>query len=325
MAHIISFPAQFPHASSQLPLTLMTLDDWVLVTITGVDRVNYLQGQVTADVAAMTAEQHIMTAHCDPRGKMWSNLRLFHREEGLAFIERRSVLDNQLKELKKYAVFSKVNISLDTKAVLLGVAGLTARETLATLFSTLPNTKHPVVQQGVTTLLHFTQPTERFLLVTDNFQAQQWIEILRSRTQFNNSNQWMALDIQAGFPIIDEETSALLIPQATNIQALGGISFTKGCYTGQETVARAQYRGANKRALYWLAGNANRVPLPGDDLEWQLSENSWRRTGTVLSAVQLSDGTLWIQAVLNNDFTENTNLRVRDDNSSQLRIQPLYP
>lgn len=325
MAHIISFPAQIPHASSQLPLTLMTLDDWVLVTITGVDRVNYLQGQVTADVAAMTAEQHIMTAHCDPRGKMWSNLRLFHREKGLAFIERRSVLDNQLKELKKYAVFSKVNISLDTKAVLLGVAGLTARETLATLFSTLPNTKHPVVQQSITTLLHFTQPTERFLLVTDAFQAQQWIEILRSRTQFNNSNQWMALDIQAGFPIIDEKTSALFIPQATNIQTLGGISFTKGCYTGQETVARAQYRGANKRALYWLAGNANRVPLPGDDLEWQLNENSWRRTGTVLSAVQLSDGTLWIQAVLNNDFTENTNLRVRDDNSSQLRIQPLYP
>ncbi|EGY29078.1 folate-binding protein YgfZ [Candidatus Regiella insecticola 5.15] len=324
MAHIISFPAQIPHASSQLPLTLMTLDDWVLVTITGVDRVNYLQGQVTADVAAMTAEQHIMTAHCDPRGKMWSNLRLFHREEGLVFIERRSVLDNQLKELKKYAVFSKVNISVDTKAVLLGVAGLTARKTLATLFSTLPNTKHPVVQQGVTTLLHFTQPTEHFLLVTDAFQAQQWIEILRSRTQFNNSNQWMALDIQAGFPIIDEKTSALFIPQATNIQALGGISFTKGCYTGQETVARAQYRGANKRALYWLAGNANHVPLPGDDLEWQLSENSWRRTGTVLSAVQLSDGTLWIQAVLNNDFTENTNLRVRDDNSSQLRIQPLY-
>ncbi|MCX2956518.1 MAG: tRNA-modifying protein YgfZ, partial [Candidatus Regiella insecticola] len=79
MAHIISFPAQIPHASSQLPLTLMTLDDWVLVKIKGVDRVNYLQGQVTADVAAMTAKQHIMTAHCDPRGKMWSNLRLFHR------------------------------------------------------------------------------------------------------------------------------------------------------------------------------------------------------------------------------------------------------
>ncbi|HFR4114485.1 TPA: tRNA-modifying protein YgfZ [Yersinia enterocolitica] len=322
MANNTPFAAQPLVASSELPLTLISLDDWALVTLTGADRVKYLQGQVTADIDALPADQHVLCAHCDAKGKMWSNLRLFYRGEGLAFIERRSVLDNQLSELKKYAVFSKVVIAAQPDAVLLGVAGGRAKAALAEVFAELPDAEHPVVQQGDSTLLHFSLPAERFLLVTDTEQAQQLVEKLAGRAQFNNSKQWLALDIEAGFPIIDTDSSAQFIPQATNIQALNGISFSKGCYTGQEMVARAKYRGANKRALYWLAGHANRVPAAGEDLEWQLGEN-WRRTGSVLAAVALSDGTVWVQAVMNNDLAADSVLRVRDDEKSVLTIQPL--
>ncbi|CRY55347.1 MULTISPECIES: tRNA-modifying protein YgfZ [Yersinia] len=322
MAHNTPFVAQPPVASSELPLTLMSLEDWALVTLTGADRVKYLQGQVTADIDALPDDQHILCAHCDAKGKMWSDLRLFHRGEGLAYIERRSLLDHQLTELKKYAVFSKVVITAQPDAVLFGIAGTQAKTALAEVFAELPNADHPVVQQGNSTLLHFSLPAERFLLVTDSEQAQQLVDKLADRAQLNNSQQWLALDIEAGFPIIDADTSAQFIPQATNIQALKGISFSKGCYTGQEMVARAKYRGANKRALYWLAGHASRVPAAGEDLEWQLGEN-WRRTGSVLAAVQLSDGQLWVQAVLNNDLAADSVLRVRDDADSVLTIQPL--
>ncbi|EEQ04968.1 tRNA-modifying protein YgfZ [Yersinia bercovieri] len=322
MTYNTPFAAQPPVASSELPLTLISLEDWALVTLTGADRVKYLQGQVTADIDALPADQHILCAHCDAKGKMWSNLRLFYRGEGLAFIERRSLLDNQLSELKKYAVFSKVVITAQPEAVLLGIAGAQARAALAELFAELPDAEHPVLQQGSSTLLHFSLPAERFLLVTDTEQAQQLIDKLADSAQLNNSQQWLALDIEAGFPIIDADTSAQFIPQATNIQALNGISFSKGCYTGQEMVARAKYRGANKRALYWLAGQASRVPAAGEDLEWQLGEN-WRRTGSVLAAIQLSDGKVWVQAVLNNDLAAESVLRVRDDADSVLSIQPL--
>ncbi|CNI71510.1 tRNA-modifying protein YgfZ [Yersinia bercovieri] len=322
MTYNTPFAAQPPVASSELPLTLISLEDWALVTLTGADRVKYLQGQVTADIDALPADQHILCAHCDAKGKMWSNLRLFYRGEGLAFIERRSLLDNQLSELKKYAVFSKVVIAAQPETVLLGIAGAQARAALAELFAELPDAEHPVLQQGSSTLLHFSLPAERFLLVTDTEQAQQLIDKLADSAQLNNSQQWLALDIEAGFPIIDVDTSAQFIPQATNIQALNGISFSKGCYTGQEMVARAKYRGANKRALYWLAGQASRVPAVGEDLEWQLGEN-WRRTGSVLAAIQLSDGKVWVQAVLNNDLAAESVLRVRDDADSVLSIQPL--
>ncbi|MCT6664480.1 tRNA-modifying protein YgfZ [Enterobacter mori] len=315
------FTPRQPAASARLPLTLMTLDDWALATLTGADAEKYLQGQVTADVAQLTEHQHLLAAHCDPKGKMWSNLRLFRRQDGFALIERRSLRDAQLTELKKYAVFSKVTIAPDDEHVLLGVAGFQARAALKNLFSELPDAEKQVVSEGETSILWFEHPAERFLLVTDAATAERVTEALRGEAQLNNSQQWLALNIEAGLPVIDAVNSAQFIPQATNIQALGGISFKKGCYTGQEMVARAKFRGANKRALWTLAGRASRVPEAGEDLELKMGEN-WRRTGTVLAAVQLDDGRLLVQVVMNNDMEADSVFRVRDD-ANTLSIEPL--
>ncbi|HDR2708696.1 tRNA-modifying protein YgfZ [Enterobacter mori] len=315
------FTPRQPAASARLPLTLMTLDDWALATLTGADAEKYLQGQVTADVAQLTEHQHLLAAHCDPKGKMWSNLRLFRRQDGFALIERRSLRDAQLTELKKYAVFSKVTIAPDDEHVLLGVAGFQARAALKNLFNELPDAEKQVVSEGETSILWFEHPAERFLLVTDVATAERVTDALRGEAQLNNSQQWLALNIEAGLPVIDAVNSAQFIPQATNIQALGGISFKKGCYTGQEMVARAKFRGANKRALWTLAGRASRVPEAGEDLELKMGEN-WRRTGTVLAAVQLDDGRLLVQVVMNNDMEADSVFRVRDD-ANTLSIEPL--
>ena len=315
------FSPRQPAASARLPLTLISLDDWALATLTGADAEKYLQGQVTADVSQMTEHQHLLAAHCDPKGKMWSNLRLFRRQDSFAFIERRSLQEAQLKELKKYAVFSKVTIAPDDEHVLLGVAGFQARAALKNLFSELPDAEKQVVSEGATSILWFEHPAERFLLVTDAATAERVTEALRGEAQLNNSQQWLALNIEAGLPVIDSANSAQFIPQATNLQALGGISFKKGCYTGQEMVARAKFRGANKRAMWTLAGAAGRVPEAGEDLELKMGEN-WRRTGTVLAAVKLADGQVLVQVVMNNDMEPDSLFRVRDDAGS-LSIKPL--
>ncbi|HBZ15332.1 tRNA-modifying protein YgfZ [Pantoea sp. BRR-3P] len=319
---IFTLPPRQPAASARLPLTLMSLDEWALVKVQGKDSTSYLQGQLTLDVAAMDATQHRPAAHCDAKGKMWSNIRLFHRGEGYAYTVRRNLREQQLTELKKYAVFAKVTLVADDDAVLLGVAGFQARAALANLFSTLPDAETPVVQQDESTLLWFAQPAERFLLVTTPEQAQVLKEKLAGEAQFNDSLQWLALDIEAGIPVIESATSAQLIPQATNLQALDAISFKKGCYTGQEMVARAKFRGANKRALYWLAGSASKVPDVGGSLELQMGDK-WRRTGTVLTGVQLDDGSVWVQVVMNNDLEPESVLRVEGDESGKLTIQPL--
>ncbi|MDC9605971.1 tRNA-modifying protein YgfZ [Xenorhabdus griffiniae] len=325
MTYHTPFSAQDPSPSATLPLTLISLDDWGIVTAIGADAKKYLQGQITADLTSLNDNQHVLTAHCDAKGKMWSNLRLFQRGEGFAYIERRSLLETQLTELKKYAVFSKVTLAKDEANILLGVAGTGSREALTPLFPTLPDTESPVIQHEATTLLHFALPAERFLIVTDKTTAAKLTETLIAacQPQLNDSQQWLALEIEAGFPVIDAASSAQFIPQATNLQAIeNSICFKKGCYTGQEMVARAKYRGANKRAMYWLAGNATSLPAVGDDLEWQLGEK-WRRTGSVLAAVKLVDGAIWVQVVMNNDMEAGSVFRIRDDESSTLTIQTL--
>ena len=322
MAYISPLPSQLASPSSDLPVTLISLDDWALVTLSGEDKSKYLQGQLSCDMNALQPEHHQMAAHCEAKGKMWSAVRLFHYGDDLAYIQRASLCDNQLTEIKKYAVFSKITFQRQNTALLLGVAGRNARAALASLFPSLPDAETTVVQHGQTCILHLSLPTERFLLVTVQDEANRIYSALLGKAALNDSRQWLALDIEAGIPVIDAATSGQLIPQATNLQALDAISFTKGCYSGQEMFARAKYRGANKRAMYWLAGKALSLPAAGDELELQLGEN-WRRTNSVLAAVQLTENTIWVQAVLNNDLEADTVLRVRDDATSRLTIQKL--
>ncbi|CAK9884311.1 MAG: tRNA-modifying protein YgfZ [Candidatus Erwinia impunctatus] len=322
---MITFPfaAQLPLPATELPLSLISLEDWALTTVSGADSISYLQGQLTLDVAALQPHEHKLAAHCDAKGKMWSTLRLFHRSgPQLAYITRRSVQAVQITELKKYAVFSEVAISADEHMVLLGVAGSGCRAALATHFSHLPDAQSPAVQEGDASLLWFGQPAERFLLALPPGQAAELCQQLAGTAQQTDSQQWLALDIEAGLPVIDSATSAQFIPQATNLQALDAISFKKGCYSGQEMVARAKFRGANKRALFWLAGKADLLTEINSGLELKLGDN-WRRTGTVLAACRMRNQQLWIQAVLNNDLPAESEFHVPGEVTSQLSLQPL--
>ncbi|WMQ74888.1 MAG: tRNA-modifying protein YgfZ [Sodalis sp.] len=322
MSSQVFFPPRLPSPSSHLPLTLISLEDWALITLNGPDSVKYLQGQLTCDVASLEADCFSFAAHCDAKGKMFSHLCVFHHKDGMALIERRSVRDCQLTELKKYAVFSKTTIAADDEAVLLGVAGFQAQAALGGLFASVPNAAHSVAHHQNTTLLFFNLPAPRFLLITTPAVCDALQHKLEGHVQLNDSRQWLALDIEAGYPVIDSANGAQFIPQAANVQALDGISFNKGCYAGQEIVARAKYRGANKRAMYWLSGKAGHLPAAGDDLELKLGDN-WRRTGTVLAACQLADSSVWIQAVLNNDLAPDSQLRVRDDAVGALAVRSL--
>ena len=108
------------------------------------------------------------------------------------------------------------------------MAGFQARAALAPLFAALPDAATPAVSEGATSLLWFEHPGERFLLVTDVDTANRVTDALRGEAQLNNSQQWLALNIEAGLPVIDSANSGQFIPQATNLQALGGISFKKG-------------------------------------------------------------------------------------------------
>ncbi|MFQ2246208.1 tRNA-modifying protein YgfZ [Aeromonas enteropelogenes] len=292
-------PPVFPAEPTRFALTKIAI-----TRIAGQDRVKYLQGQVTCDVNALQPGQSTLGGHCDPKGKLWGNFRLLCLEESLLMLTTSSVLERQLPELKKFAVFSKVEIATDERHAT-GIAGTGSDAWIADHFGLVQS---GLIDGGMAVKIE----QDRWLLVSDQ-QA--------DTLPVGDESLWWGLEIKAGLPHMEAVHQGEFIPQMLNLQALDGICFTKGCYMGQETVARAKYRGANNRALFLLAGVASEPVASGDTLEIRLGDN-WRRSGMVLNAWQ-QDSQVWLTAVLPKDTETDALFRLKQDESASLTLQPL--
>jgi len=304
-------------SNQQAPLQLIPLRQLSVIRISGEERSKYLQGQVTCDIAALTAGDSTIGAHCDPKGKMWSVFRLAVLPDEILWLQHASVTPSQLPELKKYSVFSKVSIEDASQSWhCYGLAGDHAQDWMAKHYG------QEVAEQGGLLgedgiALRLQLPAPRFLLLLHQPAAGDLATLPRA----GDDNPWRQLDIEAGYPWLEAAGSGEFIPQMLNLQALGGISFSKGCYTGQETVARMKYLGRNKRALFILCGQSEEMVAAGSSVEAQLGEN-WRRNGNVINGVTL-DQQVWLLAVLPNDSQPEQRFRLAERPQVMLTLRPL--
>lgn len=289
------YPAQ------HLPLSTLTLDDWQLVKVSGADNSKFLQGQLTADINQLNESHWLLSVHCDPKGKTLSNLLLFKRADDIYYIVRKSVLDRQIDALKKFAIFSKVTIAADFSLTMMGLVGRNITSVQIEELTKLTKTNNCATIKNLT-YIKIDYPEPRYIVIGPS-QDMASLSVLTHLPR-SSSQQWTLLDMQANYPIIDLKASEQFLPQAFNLQLFDAISFTKGCYCGQEMVARAQYRGINKRALYLLTGKEGILPAVGETLEQKIGDN-WRETGFILTSLKLQDNTIWVQAILNNDLSQD--------------------
>lgn len=282
-------------------LSISLLDNLGMITMVGDDKKSYLQGQVTCDVVSLEKDQSTLGAHCDAKGKVWSVFRLFHHQDGYGLIQPKSALEVELKEIKKYAVFSKVTIE-ESNDIILGVAGSQANSFIDDISEETGDVR--AISGGTAVKV----ADNRWLLLLTSDAAQSMIE--NSDATLTTHELWNRFEIEAALPFVPAAAQNEHIPQALNLQALGGISFTKGCYTGQETVARAKYRGTNKRAMYIVKGatatNLNDEPV---QLERSVGEN-WRSVGALLTHYQFADNQAIGLIVLPNNLDDDTRLRL---------------
>ncbi|MUK75588.1 tRNA-modifying protein YgfZ [Aliivibrio fischeri] len=298
------FPTLNLNKDDQLPsFTVSELNDWALITMVGADKKSYLQGQVTCDVVSLAQDEITFGGHCDAKGKLWSIFQLFHHNDGYALFQRKSAIETELTEIKKYAVFSKVDISISND-ILLGFTGDKALEWIDQ--HTDSNTNVRVSKFGTFAKISDTQ----WLLVTTGDKKEELLSLLSEATLCDEAI-WSLHHIKHTLPQIDAQLCNEHIPQALNLQAINGISFKKGCYTGQETVARAKYRGINKRAMYLLSGQSETLPCAGDAIERSVGEN-WRKGGTIVSAYRFEDGYTLALAILPNDLDEDTQFKLQE-------------
>lgn len=274
------------------------------IRVTGEDTNAYLHGQLTVNINALDTATARYAAHCDNKGKTWAVLQVVRHDDGVLLFGNHDAADASFAQLQKYGVFSKVNMTQEndtfTHSIVSQHLGLGACEAL---FSDKPGDTMTSVsnEYGVAiqtrlegSPLHFvlTKQGEAALnhYLDDNAQS---FEI------FEDNAVYEALCIASGIPAVSGDMIGQYIPQMLNVQAIDGIDFDKGCYMGQEVVARTHFLGRNKRAAFIFSLPVSAKISAGDTVEKQLGEN-WRRGGNVIRYATLADES-YFMAVLAND------------------------
>ncbi len=250
-------------------ILLADLQDRGLLAVQGPDAAKFLQGQLTCDIRELTAGALRRGAHCNIKGRMlFSLLALQTDEQQILLSLHGGLVNDALAALGKYIVFSKAELRNVTEQWrLLGLAGDGAGQLLQEQLGATPENHSQWQAWGQGLLLRLDENRYQCWLPREA-AAELW-QKLAPHCQSGDQLDWSLLEIRAGLGEVRPQTRELFTPQNLNFQLTHGVSFHKGCYTGQEVVARLHYKGKLKRHMYRFAGTLSpgqSLPEPGDAL-----------------------------------------------------------
>lgn len=277
-------PVKFAAAAPFPPCSLHELSHLGLISVVGEDRVPFLQGQLTNDIRQLSPTHSQLAAYCTPKGRMLTILRLIDTGEQLLLQLPRELLPSVLRRLGMFVIRSRVGLrDASDDWVRMGLAGDCARERLAASFAELPTEPNEVSRQGDVLLLRHPGPTPRYEILGPVGELLPLWRCFVAQARPSSAAHWAWFDIRAGIPNLLTQNVEAFVPQMTNLQLVDGVSFTKGCYAGQEVVARMQYLGKLKRRMYLAHVDGEKAPQAGDELFSPLSD-SGQGTGRVVEA-----------------------------------------
>lgn len=240
-----------------------------LLEISGADAVTFLQGQVTNDVKLLTGTNAHYTAYCNPKGRMLALFLAFVHDDHLHLQLNRELLEPIMKRLKMYVMRSKVEIKdVSDSITKFGLNGPQAASMLTPLFSVIPSQDYELVtlDNGAILRLPSVNDDVRFEIFTNAINAPLIWDVLKNNCKVVEKPYWDWLEIQAGIPDVTLATQEQFVPQMLNLDILNGINFKKGCYTGQEIVARTHYLGSVKRRTYLAKIACEIAPQAGEKI-----------------------------------------------------------
>jgi hypothetical protein len=280
-----------------------TLSHEGVLAVRGADAGKFLQGQLTCNLNYLSDTQASLGARCTQKGRMQSSFRILLEGDGVLMAMASELLEPQLADLKKYAVFSKSKLTDESAAwVRFGIDH--GNVALSNLGLELPAETDSVVRNDG--LIAIRVSAERAELWVPADRADAIKAKLSGLLTEGDLNRWLLGQIRAGIGQVMAGTRELFIPQMLNLQAVGGVSFKKGCYTGQEIVARMQYLGKLKRRLYRLQLDASELPEPGTQL---FSPSHGSSIGEVVLAAR-SEQHIELLAVLQAEAAEGGDIHV---------------
>ncbi len=236
-----------------------------LISVQGTDARDFLQAQLTSDVGQVSADTTRLAGLCDARGRLLAIVRLIAMGNIVYLSLPRALVSKTIEHLKKYVLRAKV--SLDDASdhfVRLGVAGTgAASELAAAAGTTIPDAANTCTAAGKTLIIALPDPRPRFEVLTDEATARRWWDRLNVQCAPVGEDAWHLLDHHAGLPLLHPATVGMFIPQTMNLELVQGVDFRKGCYPGQEVIARLQHRSAAKRRMVRVRVGTDQRPQPG--------------------------------------------------------------
>lgn len=293
-----------------------------LIAARGPETELFLQGQLTCDVRQVTPDHSLLGAFCSPKGRVLASFRLFRQGDAYLLELPQAMVEPTLSRLRKYVLRAKTTLE-DAGATLarMGVAGPHAPAALEKMLGVTPERANDVVA-GNLTVIRLPGLKPRFELHGATSDIQQVWGALGSEFTPAGAEPWRLLEILAGIPTVYPETVDAFVPQMLNLQMLEGIGMQKGCYTGQEVVARTHYLGKLKRRMYLARVDSPSPPHPGDALFSRQADAS-QSAGRLADACPHPDGGYAVLAVASIDCAEQGMLQLGDANGPVLRLESL--
>lgn len=255
------------------------LQQLALIEASGADALAFLQGQLSNDVRRVSATQAQLSSFNSPKGRMLAVLHVLRAGDAFLLELHRSILEATLKRLRMYVLRSKVTLAEAEQRTLFGVTGPGAARVLQQLALPAPAAALECAWAGEICVTRRLGAAPRYSLLVPAARAAELRARLAPLARLAGEAEWKLSELEAGVPTVYPETQDHFVPQMCNLDTLGGISFDKGCYTGQEVVARVHYRGAVKRHMS-LQQLSDTAPAPGSKLDG----------GEVVDAVPRTEG-----------------------------------
>jgi hypothetical protein len=300
-----------------------------LLHIQGPDARTFLQGQVTCDTRKLSASAALPGSYCTVQGRVVCDFLLCAlAEDHLVLRMRRDIRAHSATVLARYIVFSKAQLQAQREDWQVAACwGEGAAGALQELFGEIPSTRYGASRGQGFYLVQLDEAGSQFECYLEQTTAATLAPRLAQRIPAGTEQQWQALQIASGIARIEAETIDQFVPQMLNYDVTGHISFNKGCYTGQEVVARLHYRGTPKRRLY-LAGIAladvigQQQVTAGDPL---FCGNHSQAVGNVINCVATPEGALQLLVTSTRDGIEE-GLRLFAADGPLLQTAPVpYP
>lgn len=287
-----------------------------MIAVSGIDAEAFLQGQLTVNLKNVTASMSQLAAHCNLKGRMQSVFRIIKiqhsQDASYLLLTPKELLPLALTNLKKYAIFSKVTLSEANDFTLFGLVGSRAPEILGAADLPMAGT----LAQDENILCRLPGIVPRFEIIVPTSLAEKFASHYSPNTISINSEEWERLDIEAGIPAIYPQTQDVLLPHHANLMDLKGISLDKGCYLGQEIIARMHYKGKIKRHMYRALLPKNTEPAyPGDLLPIVDAPNE--APGIVVRAAPSEEG-FELLVVLDEQYADFDKIRFKKADGPKL-------